>query len=44
MKITYDPIYKPLVAYFNKLHQEIYKKSLYGSIKTDHLNDRTVLL
>ena len=30
MKITYES-YKPLLAYFNKLHEEAYKKSLYES-------------
>ena len=31
MKITYEPFYKykPLLAYFNKLHREAYRKKAY---------------
>ena len=38
--------YKPILAYFNKLHGEAYKKNLkklIGSVKIDHLNDNTVI-
>ena len=43
IKITYNP-YKPILAYFNKLHEEFYKKKLILKPKNDNLNGKIVIL
>ena len=40
--------YKPILTYFSKLYEEAYQKkslkSLYESLKTNHLNEKIVIL